>query len=200
MAGKRSRRAPRKMRARGQNPQNPPPNLIAYKGPINIPVSDTTTVILVDNAPLTTGAATTIISAVFNNNPSSARNWAEYATAWNEYRVLGIKFTYDPLSPTPNALLQTGSGYQSIFHGTAVAPTTLAEAASTGSAKSFNVFKNFVREWRMVDINEATYVLASAPASTSDVLVVYSNNSSPVNTTFGNLRIEYLVQFKTHVK
>ncbi len=205
MAGSNTQVTPRRMRRRRNKPMarrvpNPPPSVVAYRGPIAIPSSDTTTVILVDNSALSTGMATAIISAVFNNNPSNARNWTEYSTSWNEYRVLGIKFTYDPLTPTPNGILLTGSGYQSIFHGTATAPTSLAEAASTGIAKSFNVFQSFVREWRMCDVNEATYVLTSAPASTSDTLVVYSNNGSPVNSTFGNVRIEYLVQFKTHIK
>jgi len=191
------RRRPRKPLRRMVNV---PPSAVAYKGPISIPVSDTTTVILTDNANLATGMSTAIISTVFNNNPSNARNWTEYSTAWNEYRVLGIRFTYDPLTPTPNGILLTGSGYQSIFHGTATAPTSLAEASSTGTARSFNVFKPFLREWRMVDINEATFVQTGSPSSTSDTLVVYSNNASPVNTTFGNVRIDYLVQFKTHVK
>ncbi len=52
----------------------------------------------------------------------------------------------------------------------------------------------------MVDINEATFVATSGPTSTSDALVVYATNCAPGATTFGNVRIDYLVQFKTHVK
>ncbi len=179
---------------------NPPPNTIAYRGPVFIPIPDTTTVVLTDNAAINTGVGGTTLSAVFNNNPSSARNWSEYSTSWNEYRVLGIRFTYDPVTVTANGTILSGSGYQSIFHGTATAPTSLAEASSTGIARSFNVFTKFIREWRMVDVNEATYVQTSAPGSTSDALVLYATNVVPGSTTFGNIRIDYLVQFKTHTK
>jgi hypothetical protein len=178
---------------------SPPPQLVAYRGPISIPTPDTTTVILCDNANLASTVGS-VISATFNNNPSNARNWTEYSTSWAEYRVLGVRFTYDPLANAPNTLLQTGSGYQSIFHGTSVAPTSLAEAASTGIARSFNVFQRFVREWRMTNINEATFVVTSGPASTSDTLIVYATNAVAAASTFGNIRIDYLVQFKTHIK
>lgn len=195
---KKSSRKRRGQRAR--KVPNPPPSVVAYKGPISIPTPDTTTVILLDNFAVATGIAATTITAVFNNNPSNARNWTEYSTSWNEFRVLGIRFTYAPLTPTPNGVLLSGSGYQSVFHGTATAPTTLADASSTGIARSFNVFQPFTREWRMVDINEATYTQTSAPASTSDALVLFASNCAPAASTFGNMRLEYLVQFKTHIK
>lgn len=191
----RSRRKPRASRV-----PNPPPSMISYKGPISIPVADTTTVVLVDSGTIATAMAAVTILATFNNNPSNARNWTEYSTSWAEYRVLGIKFSYFPVTNTPNGVLLAGSGFTSIFHGTSVAPTSLAEASSTGVSRSFNVFKPFVRTWRMCDINEATYTLTSAPASTSDTLVVYATNVIPGATTFGNVQIEYLVQFKTHTK
>jgi hypothetical protein len=190
------RRRPKRRRNRQLNAPIPLPSSLMYTGPISVPSTDMTTVILIDNGAVTGTVVT--ISSIYNNNPSSARNWTEYSTSWNEYRVLGMKFTYDPLTTAPNASITQGSGYHSVFHGTATAPTSLAEAASTGVARPFNVFKPFTREWRMSNVNESTFIQTSAPASTSDTLVLYSNNT--VATTVGNIKIEYLVQFKTHVK
>jgi hypothetical protein len=194
---RRNGKTPRRARRRVARTSMPLPSALAYSGPITIPSTDMTTVVLVDNFALT--PTVSVISAVFNNNPANSRNWTEYSTSWNEYRVLGIKFTYDPITTAPNITLQQGSGYHSIFHGTATAPTTLAEAASTGVARSFNVFKPFVREWRMTNVNEATFVQTSAPAANSDTLLVYSNNTT-AGINVGNVKVEYLVQFKTHVK
>ncbi len=194
---RRNGKTPRRARRRVTRALMPLPSTLAYTGPISIPSTDMTTVVLVDNSAVS--SVLLLISNIFNNNPSGARNWTEYSTSWNEYRVLGMKFTYDPITTAPSTTIQGGSGYHSIFHGTATAPTTLAEASSTGVARPFNVFKPFTREWRMTNVNEATFIQTSAPASTSDALVLYSNNTtSGVNV--GNLKIEYLVQFKTHIR
>jgi hypothetical protein len=188
----------RRRRMRNNNTPSVSVGAVMYRGPITMPSTDTTTVVLLDNAALTSSAGS-VVAATYNNNPSNARNFAEYATSWEEYRVLGMKFTYDPVTPTPNGTLLSCSGYQSIVHGTATpSPSSLAQAASIGIARSFNGFKPFTREWRMSNVNEAAFVLCASPASTSDTLFVYSNNAT-LSQTFGNIRIEYLIQFKTHV-
>ncbi len=190
-------RKPNKNGRKRQLQKEPLPSAIAYSGPVAIPLTDSTTVALLDSFPVTAVAGT--VSLVFNNNPSSARNWTEYSTAWNQYRVLGIKFRYFPLSNTPNGVTITGAGYSSIFHGTAVAPTTLPTAASTGVAEPWSIFQRFVRNWKMQETNEATFVLTSAPASTSDAMLMFSNNIQAVGATVGFVEVTYLIQFKTHI-
>ncbi len=174
-----------------------PVSAIRYRGPLKIPNTDTMTVTLLDGATVASSAAG-VITATFNNNPSSARNFSEFSTSWFEYRVLGVRFAYYPISPTPNLTLQTCSGSQSVVHGTVPgAPSSLSQAFSTGIAKPFSGFLPFQREWRMQTVNESVFVPTASPASSSDTLVLYADNAT-VSQVFGNLMIEYLIQFKTH--
>jgi hypothetical protein len=185
----------RRLRRITQKLPDPIPSTIQYRGPVAIPPDDTTSAILMDSYNVTAVAGVVLLT--FNNNPSAARNWTEYSTAWNQYRVLGMKFRYFPLQNAPTAVT-AGAGYTSIFHGTSTAPTSLPIASSTGIAKPWNVFQRFTRDWRMSEANEASFILTSAPASTSDTLIVYANNVLGVAVTTGFIEVTYLVQFKTH--
>lgn len=190
----------RRRRARARkNPElrmAPPPSTIAYKGPLAQSVNDETTVLLYDSFDVSTTA--TNVSLRFDNNPSAARNWTEYSTAWNNYRVLGIRYKFMPANSVNTALISGVPGYNSIVHGTVAAPTTLAQAASVGVSRPWQTFKPFVRDWRMQEVVEATFGLCSAPASTSNTLVLF--NSGATTQYFGAVMIEYLVQFKTHIQ
>jgi hypothetical protein len=192
-----NKKKPLRRRRRANRQIDPPTDVVRYLGPLSLPAKDTNTVILVEGATISSGV-TGVINPTYNNNMSSARNWTEYSTSWTEYRVLGIKYSYYPLANTPNTTLQTCSGAHSIVHGTiSTAPASLAQAFSTGVAKSFNGFMPFTREWRMSTIVEAAFVQTNAPAANSDTLFIYADNAT-VSQVFGNLMIEYLVQFKTH--
>jgi len=176
---------------------NPPPNTIAYRGPIALPSTDELTVTLYDSFDISTVTATQL-QLRFDNNPSSARNWSEYSTAWNNYRVLGIRYKYFPVQFVAETSIKPGTfGYHSIVHGAVSAPASLPQAASTGVSRPWTLFKPFTRVWRMQEVAEATYGLCSAPASTSNTLVLYGSASSP-GADYGTVMIEYLVQFKTH--
>jgi len=174
-----------------------PPGATSYSGPISIRNLDTTTVALLDNATVTSAAMTGNIAGAFNNNPSNARNWTEYSTSWAEYRVLGIKYTYEPIYTCNTTTLIGFSGYHSIVHGVPGTPASLAQAASTGIARKWNAFRPFTRSWRMNDTAEALWIATNAPAANSNALVVYAEGGT-VSTYYGNILIEYLVEFRTH--
>jgi hypothetical protein len=162
-----------------------------------MPVGDQVVVSLMDNATITTSAGGAILGN-FNNNPSNARNWTEMSSSWAEYRVLGIKISYDPIAVVNTATAPGFSGYQSVVHAlVAPAPTTLAQAASTGVAKPWNAFRKFTREWRMTDVEEANFQSTAAPSGTAYAFTLYGEGGG-VSQYYGNLLIEYLIQFKVH--
>jgi hypothetical protein len=199
MAGKKMKRVvnPRKRRTVIRVPANFPTSSTSYKGPIVMPSSDTTVQMLLDNATITVSAGGALL-ANFNNSPASARNWSELSTSWAEYRTLGVRYTYDPIATVNTTLYPGFSGYSSIVHGlTAPAATTLAQAASTGVARPFNAFKKFTREWRMTDPDESNFIPTSGPGTNSYTLSLYIEGGG-VSIYYGNLLIQYLVQFRTH--
>jgi hypothetical protein len=193
-----SRKNKRTRKAKRNNKQNIPATSLVYTGPITAPMEDTTTVVLRDNA-VVTCSALGAIAAVFNNSPSNARNWTEYSTSWVEYRTLGIKYSYFPIANAPSATLNGFSGYHGVGHGIMTQPTTLAEASSTGRALGWNAFQRFVHEWRMASVDEADWLPCAFPTSTSDTLVLYAQGAG-VSLTYGDILIEYLVQFRTHAR
>ncbi len=198
MVGKRNnkRRSTRPKRNRGiLTRMAPPPSTISYKGPISVAPQDEISVTLYDSFDVSFSSSAAIVLK-FDNNPSSARNWTEYSTAWNHYRVLGIRYRYYPSQPV-NTSNNPLFGVQSIVHGTAASPASLAQAMSTGVARPFQPYKAFTRNWRMQEIAEAAYVATSAPASTSNTLVIYGSQAG-TGVDVGTVMIEYLVQFKTH--
>jgi hypothetical protein len=150
-----------------------------------------------DNATVITSAGGAILSN-FGNNPSNARNWTEMSTSWAEYRVLGIKISYDPIAVVNTATAPGFSGYQSMVHSlSAPNPVTLAQAASTGVAKPWNAFRKFTREWRMTDVEEATFQPTTSPSATAYAFTLYAEGGG-VTQYYGNILIEYLIQFKVH--
>jgi len=176
---------------------NPDPGIIHYLGPLQPRNDDTTTVTLFNNQSVTMDGAGNFSSSI-TNDPSSARNWTEYSTSWSEYRVLAVKITYFPSAVVNTATIPGFQGYQSVMHnpGTIV-PASLAQAASTGLARGWTPFKRFVRAWRMETTTEATFFATSAPSANSQTHMLYAVAGGAA-ITYGNIEIQYYVQFKTH--
>lgn len=191
---------PRKMvkRRTNKNPSSSrvPTSAIVYKGSLLPAPQDNITVTLYESASVSTDGAGTY-SAQFGNNPSSARNWTEYSTAWAEYRVIGIRFRYNNNSVCNTSTLLGINGYHGIVHGFPTVPTTLVQMVSTGVTKPWNAFRSFTREWRMSSSDEASFITVGSPAATTDTLIMLGLNGT-ISTLYGSLQIEYLVQFRTH--
>ncbi len=190
-----TRRRRRGTRKNSQLSMAPPPSTISYKGPITVPPTDELSVTLYDSFDVTFTASTPLVLK-FDNNPSSARNWTEYSTAWNQYRVLGIRYRYYPSRPV-NVTGDGLFGVQSIVHGSYANPASLAQAMSTGIARPFQPWKAFTRIWKMQEVVEAAYTATSSPALNSNTLIIYGS-SSAATIDVGTVMIEYLVQFKGH--
>jgi hypothetical protein len=183
--GKRSRQTPRV-----------PTGATSYNGPLTVAMGDSAIITLYDNASVSSDV-TGAIAGRFNNNPSGSRNWFEMSTSWGEYRVLGIRFTYMPLFANNTTALQGFSGYHSVIHGSPTVPTTLSQAASDGKSHIWNPWRTFVRTWRMSDVTESQFILTSGPSSTSNCLDLFGTNAT-VSMLYGNMTIEYVVQFRVH--
>lgn len=176
-----------------------PTSAIRYSGPLGPSRDDSTVVVMPLNASISSNG-TGDISGTFNNNPSSAVNWSEYSTSWGEYRVLGVRFTYIPQFSANTTVVSGFSGYHGIIYGTSsLAPANLSEAAATGIARLWNPFRPFVREWRMSSVEQAAWVNTSSPALTSNCLTLYGQNGS-FSILYGNMLIEYTIQFRSHRK
>jgi len=182
-------------------PRPPPTSQLSYRGAIPTRTSERgITAILRQISTQTTGMAATTLNVVLGNNPSSADNWSDYAAAWTQYRVLGMRIEwqpYDNVSSTSLNGLQYGSHIHTILHQTGTPSTnSVANCFSSGDAQVIQYYKPYVRTWKMLDSNEASWVATSAPASTSYVFSSFSNNLT-ISKTYGVYFITYFVQFRT---
>lgn len=184
---------------RGASMLSVPPSAVVYRGPIQANPFDTLTALLPVSASVST-ASLGEINGTFNNNPSGGTNWSEYSTAWREYRVLGVKFTYIPRFSANTTTLSGFSGYHGIIYGTgSYTPTTLPEAAATGLAKLWDPFHRFTRTWKMGSVEQAGWIDTGSPFASSNCITLYAQDGTP-STLYGNIMIEYLVQFRSHRK
>jgi hypothetical protein len=177
-------------------PRAPAASLLVYKGAIPYNASETgITTILRDEFSLSTGAGT-FISANLDNNPSGTDNWAEYSTAWSEYRVLGIRFQFVPQYAVNTAAGATSPFAHSVLHMKA-APSIVSygQCNSYGDSRFSHITKPFSREWRMNSAEEATYLDCASPSLTAYVFTYYADSLTAA-TIYGILFRTYLVQFR----
>jgi len=186
-----------KRRGKGRGFISPDPGTQHYKGPLAPINDDTLCVTLFDNYSVDVDASGNL-NTFITNDPSAARNWTEMSTSWITYRVLGILVRYTPKGVVNTTTLGGFDGYQSIVHSPTIsAPASMAQAASTGLARVWTAFKPFTRVWRMESSQEATFQLCSSPSATSKAVLLYAA-AGGVSLHYGNIEIQYLVQFKTH--
>jgi len=187
----------RRSRRNRRNISDPDPGLVHYMGPTAPRNDDSFVVTLYDNLAVDTDSSGNI-SAFISNNPSAARNWTEYSTSWITYRVLAVVARYAPKGNVNTTSLGGFDGYHSVLHSpTVTAPTTMAGASSTGIARIWTAFKPWTSTWRMESSQEATFQLTSSPQATSQSFLLFAL-AGGTSVHYGNIEIQYLVQFKTH--
>lgn len=192
---KKTRRIMRKNPKRA--PRAPDPSSTKYSGVVSTRTAEQGIVaILRGSATYATGVGTSFNSYT-DNNPSAADNWAEYAGAWSEYRVLGMKLTYAPNFVVNTATVGSGINVHSVLHAPTVASaTTTQQAYSQGDARVGSITKPFTRTWKMSSATESAWIPTGTPAANS---LAFSHSSFGLTTglTYGIGFITYMIQFRT---
>lgn len=196
----RNRKQPRRSRTARSNAlyQHIPTSATKYVGPLTTTVDSTVSTFYRDVSISTSAGG--VVSATYNNDPSTTTNWSNYTGSWNEYRVLGIRFQYFPGNVVNTATITGFTGYHSLIRGlTTPSPASLSDAASTGISVPWTAFKGWAREWRMADVEESMFQPTASPSATSNALTIYAEGGS-ASQTYGHLSIMYLVQFRAHTQ
>ncbi len=177
-------------------PRVPRTDLMLYNGVIPTHNAESgTLVIMREVATLATGAGTSF-NSILDNNPSGTDNWSEYSTSWSEYRVLGIRFEYEPQYPVNTAAVTTAPLVHCILHMKSnPAIASYPQAFSYGDSYLGHVSRKRIMEWRMTTPEEATFVDTSSPAGTA---IAYTNYAEGLTTAtqYGVVFVTYLVQLR----
>lgn len=178
-------------------PPVPAPSTISYRGRIPVNNSESGAVATLRRAFQVTTNGSGLYAATQTYDPSGCDNWSEYATIWEEYRVLGIRYEYYPTFTVNTTGVGGGLMVNSIMH-TLVSPSpgNITEAYSYGDSRVGNVFKPFVREWKMSEVGEAEFVKTSTPATDQYTLMTYIDQGGS-SIAYGVVFCNYLIQFRT---
>ncbi len=178
-------------------PPVPPASQISYRGKIPTSSAESGIVMTLRRAYQVTTNGSGIYSATQTYDPSGCDNWTEMSTTFDEYRVLGIRYEYYPTFSVNTATVGGGLLCSSILHTeTAPSPGSITEAYSYGDSRVGNVFKPFVREWKMTDTNEADFNKTSSTSSSQYAFHLYVDQAG-ASIAYGVVFVTYLVQFRS---
>jgi len=178
-------------------PPVPSPSAVSYSGRIPTNNSESGVVATLKRAFQVTTNLSGLYASTQTYDPSGCDNWTEYSTIFEEYRVLGIRYEYYPTFTVNTTGVGGGLMVNSIIHAyTSPSPGNITEAYSYGDSRVGNVFKPFVREWKMSEVGEAEFVKTSSTASDQYTFMVYIDQGG-ASIAYGVVFCNYLVQFRT---
>lgn len=176
----------------------PPSSTISYSGRIPLNNAETGIVATLRRTIQVTTNGSGQFSSSQTNDPSGSDNWNEYKGIFEEYRVLGIRFEYCPNFTVNSAAVGGGLLVHSILHTeTAPAPSNISEAYSYGDARCGSVFKPFVREWKMSNVDESTWYDTNGPTGPNIRSFMIYVDQAGATIGYGVVFVTALVQFRS---
>ncbi len=136
------------------------------------------------------------IQQTYANNPTNSPYWTEYDANWDEYRVLGIKVSYEPFilvggsTITLRAPISVVTDYDD---STSLTAYSLADTYSDHERHPSD------RPWEKVSCEAVTLDgwngnMAAGPTNQFWVKLFSAGNSA--STSMGRILVEYIVQFR----
>lgn len=176
---------------------------LRYTGPIRLPTpngADTSTIVVLGN--ISDAGTDGIGEAVFtisNQDVTAAAEWALYASLYQEARVLGMEFIYEPRfhdgftatdSIPPQGVIATSHTAQ--FDSTT--PASPASLYEYGSARPFTLSRRMKMIWKMDGPDEAHFTPVTSIPSLGGFLA--HTGSGTAGRSFGTYYTKWMVQFK----
>jgi hypothetical protein len=190
--GKGSKKSSKKSVKRGELA----PSAIVYHGPILKSLdkenTDTmTTVLLSDSA--ATASATAINGTFSFYNPSTAVDWSDYSSSYDQYRVLGVELHFVPNASTANFANSYAPIATVVDRDTSTALVSYASADNYASLEMHCLDRPWKRVWHMANVTDAQFFNTQALPSTSGAFKLFASGLS--NVTYGRFICYWRVQF-----
>ena len=194
------RMAKKGMKKKSRSGINPPESVVVYNGPLKIPQGEQerqlfTTVLHYGPAAVNSSGAGAIVLTV-GDDPSGFVDWSHFAATWDEYRVLGFVFHYEPYQRYNQVTtVVCGPVFGIIDRDDSTALATQSAALEYGSLESFRITDPYKREIRsMVSIEDATFLTTASPAARNWYKVIGTAFSN--STAYGEYWLDIFVQFR----
>jgi hypothetical protein len=144
-------------------------------------------------------AATTdasgILSSVVGSDPTNAANSSSFFSAYESYRVLGIRLKFRPLRINGGSTATFQAPIAAVVdNNDATALTGYTVAARYASMKETGGAEPFSIVGPMCGSEDGGFISTASPASR--IWIKLYSNGNTASTTVGRLQIEYVVQFR----
>jgi len=190
--GKRTGRKTRSARGVGRG------DTVTYNGPIILPKSMEQAEVFPMNFSVTglvNADGGGVISQVFQTEDvRNAGDWSNVSQAYDEYRVVGMKFVYAPIRR-----FDTAFPYPPIItlveRANNAAITSYSSMATHESVQFKEAFRQFTRTLKMQSVEEADFLyVGDTPTSWGSIKIYGSGYTS--SASYARYMITYLVQFR----
>lgn len=141
-------------------------------------------------------------TVVPNSYVTSCTGWAAYAADYNNFRILGARFTYMPHYGRSSAF-GSGDGVAAVYNGSAAgatpgAPTSMPDVTTLHDDYRY-VFagKPFTVEWRPLTLIQKQYCTTATPATIAPFggFLLRLQGLSAGTVEIGYLHVQYVVEF-----
>lgn len=176
-------------------------SLLHYRGPIHPRLGNGEPTVAEANITSTSILSSDGVGEVFQKfttaGVTTLTEWTAWSDIYDEYRVLAMEFTYEPLKcPSyPGTTTTPPIGVLCTRNGNSLSvPATVAEAVNTTQHKKWNMGKSITMEWRMNGSDEAAFIPVSTAVDNGGFFATLGSGTA--STAFGRWYITFLVQFK----
>lgn len=183
-------------------------SMVTFKGPITEQKpSDSIVRVLLKNK-YNGGSNSAGFMELWNSTSQATTlpEWGTFAAVYREYRVLGIKWMYQPWYDAGGYIGSSNNlsvGTAAVYHGpppswqTAVTTTSDLNTWMMEGASPFHPGRPKTLEWRMNDVEEAQFVSTSTAVQSGGVYSIVP--SLTASRQLGSVFVSFLIEFKGRV-
>ncbi len=205
MVGKRQRKIKRleKNNRRDRREFGPGDNASGYLGPVSVPRGprQADTVVRTCTLMVSPVATLAVWAQSFSSDPTSATDWSQINTAYDEYRVLALRVQFTPRNRYNNTLSVANAGVIGVgvvaedLNNTTTF-TTMQQAGEHASARLINGADPWEATVHAQGKNLMTWNPTSGGPTYFMAVKVYTDGWTSGITTFGVVMVRWLVQFR----
>lgn len=176
-------------------------NTSTYTGRISLPAkygaNTTMTTMLAGTGTIAHSSIGNVAGNFGTDKINTLPEWTAWSALYQEYRILGIKFQYEPYSTPsyPDTTITPSLGVIAQYHEDGLEVYgSLAAAMENPSAKPWSTGKPVSMEWRMDGLGESSFLPTNTVTNFGGITTYTSGGTT--SEEMGRYYLRYLVQFK----
>jgi len=192
------RRPKRRVNFQRRKMANPSSTIVNYRGPIitRAERSDTNErVVVLHELATVTSSGAGVLNAVYGSNPSASSNWSSMASAFDEYRTLGMQIRYMPFNRYNKVTTSCIPLLAVLDYNDASSLTSTTDATQYQSVLMKSLEDPHSMTIKMSELTAAAFTTTASPVNLFYIKIYASGLS--LSTGYGYYLISRRVQFRS---